>query len=115
MAALLLPLTVKISVVASYIADYERYVEACENKNRPGFTCNGSCQLAKEMNAASDPKIPVLPECINTEILPFTTHPCTILQFEFAENTQGKTDVIIGEIKSPASDVPTPPPDVAFA
>jgi hypothetical protein len=35
--------------VANYLINYDYYVKACVNKDKPKLHCNGKCRLAKDM------------------------------------------------------------------
>lgn len=59
----------KFSVVTNYVIDYEYYVTVlCENKDKSGLSCNGSCVFMKEMGltgeaeSGSDQNKPAPPE-----------------------------------------------------
>jgi hypothetical protein len=63
---LVLPLLIKVGVVANYIFQYERYAtELCVNQDKPELECNGKCQMMNELNKVeqdneTSPELPVL-------------------------------------------------------
>lgn len=60
-----MPLFVKLAVVTNYIVQYERYSnELCIYKDIDESSCNGKCQMMKELNQTEpkSPSTPHLPE-----------------------------------------------------
>ena len=60
-----MPLFVKLAVVTNYIVQYERYSnELCIYKDIAESSCNGKCQMMKELNQteSKSPSAPQLPE-----------------------------------------------------
>ena len=60
-----LPLFVKLAVVTNYMIQYERYAtELCIYKDIAESSCNGKCQMMKELNQteSNSPRAPQLPE-----------------------------------------------------
>ncbi len=60
-----MPLFVKLAVVTNYLIQYERYAnELCIYKDIAESSCNGKCQIMKELNQTEpkSPSAPYLPE-----------------------------------------------------
>ncbi len=69
------PLLYKSAMMLHYWSNLKFYSEVlCENKERPEMHCNGSCAIAKELNAAEEGKANAeknIPELSRLEISSF--------------------------------------------
>lgn len=73
LVTLLLPLSLKFTVLADYMMRYKHYAMVlCENKENSEMKCNGKCQLSKGLAKASQSEekntIPEIPSQANVEI-----------------------------------------------
>lgn len=78
-----LPDLLNVSAVANYMVQYRYYVEVlCVNADRPEMQCNGTCQLAQELQQSEEkPQAPGLPEMLVAMVSPAVLPQSTIVPF----------------------------------
>lgn len=68
---LLAPTTLKLGILGNYWVHFEKYSqELCENKDNLEMSCNGKCQLVKEMKQANETIPFSLPSSISFKEFP---------------------------------------------
>jgi hypothetical protein len=90
------PLLYKSAMMLHYWSNLQYYAEVlCENKTRPEMHCNGSCAIAKELNAAEEGKANAeknIPELTRLEVSTFlVTQEYALSEFEVNLNLELNT------------------------
>lgn len=63
------PFLAKLGAVAKYFVQYQEYLMACENIERPEMNCNGTCQFSKELAELDKNTVPPdFPEVVKIEL-----------------------------------------------
>lgn len=111
--SLLIPFGSKAAGVLDYLISYEKYLEACENIDRPEMKCNGACQWAKEQQTNHhEPLVPAMPEVLSLDVFPFLcelVYRVTDKYFRCVSKLDKRFELNLFT-DSISIDVPTPPP-----
>jgi hypothetical protein len=109
------PFLAKLGAVAKYFVQYQEYLIACENIERPEMNCNGTCQFSKELAELDKNTVPPdFPEVVKIElslvtiIKPFNL----VLDFHKLEKSS-EWHSIHNQILAGFSAIIVPPPRVA--
>ena len=108
------PQLYKSAMMLHYWSNLKYYAEVlCENKERPEMHCNGSCAIAKELNAAEEGKANAeknIPELSRLEVSAFViTHEFSQSQFEEVRNSELNTLYIEPKSKVHSLTIDRPP------
>lgn len=73
---LLSPTLLKIGIIGNYWVQFEKYSqELCENKDNVEMSCNGKCQLMKEMKHSEEGVPFSIPNLISFKEFPAVSDP----------------------------------------
>ena len=78
----------KLVLIGNYIIDFKKYEVDCINKKEKSFSCNGLCQLSKEIKQQSEEKdeSPNLPiSAMSVFLSPFVFIHKTQMSFQISE------------------------------
>lgn len=113
---LLLPLGVKVVLVADYALRFDYYATVlCENKDKVEMNCHGKCQLNNNLTIVNkvNPEKPTVPSAAKTEISDFIVNQYSLKTSVFKAK---KSHIGIPEVqnhyKGIALAIPTPPPSL---
>lgn len=113
---LLLPLGVKVVIVADYALRYDYYATVlCENKDKVEMKCHGKCQLNDNLTIVTkvNPEKPTVPASAKTEISDFIVNQIT---YKTSVISTEKSEYLITEkqnhYKGIVLAIPTPPPSL---
>jgi hypothetical protein len=112
LAVFVLPMLLKLMILSNYFVAYDDYLDRCENKQIESMHCNGTCQLAKELQSVENEseETPEFPRTLQVELLPFVLVSFS-LNCELTSNCEGDCDTFIDQpLMDPYTEIPVPPP-----